>query len=66
MSVKPNTKMQKATQPVAMGDTVTITLGVTEAQNLLLALTEALGGGGGKGKDGKKKKVDIKKPPFGK
>jgi len=67
MSVPPDTKMKKGMQSGTPGDTVSITLGVEEAQNLLLALTEALGGGNGKGKDNKKKKkVDMKQPPFGK
>ena len=48
----------------ASGDTVTVTLNVTEAQNLLLALTDALGGDNDKKK--KKKKKDIPPPPFGK
>ena len=57
-------KGSKATSPAAAGDTVTVTMSVTEAQNLLLALTDALGGGGDKKK--KKKKKDIPPPPFGK
>jgi hypothetical protein len=65
MSVAANTKHKSTAHSAAPGDTVTVTLGVEEAQNLVLALTDALGGGGSKGKD-KKKKKDVKEPPFGK
>jgi hypothetical protein len=56
----------KSSKPAAAGDTVSVTLGSTEAQNLLLALTDALGAGDDKKKKKKKKKKDIPPPPFGK
>jgi len=37
----------------APGETVTVTLDTRNAQNLLIALNNALGGGGGKGGDSK-------------
>ncbi|HKD09555.1 MAG TPA: hypothetical protein VKB79_26855 [Bryobacteraceae bacterium] len=56
----------KGSKPAAAGDSVTVTMGTTEAQNLLLALTEALGAGDDKKKKKKKKKKDVPPPPFGK
>ena len=59
-------KKGKASKPAGASDTVTVTMGTTEAQNLLLALTDALGAGDDKKKKKKKKKKDIPPPPFGK
>lgn len=59
-------KKGKGSKPAAAGDTVSVTLGATEAQNLLLALTDALGASDDKKKKKKKKKKDIPPPPFGK